>query len=667
MDFIPDDDNKKLEVYYIGKIHIPIDHVYCWDTGIAEMYRDLNSNQYEYEVKDHKGQKEKRVMKGLVTLRRQLTVQNSLLVNYQDIYHRPTIYSSPQMSKRKVTPLTTALSKSKTDQMKDIVETLQPDQYDKIKAPIEQVIIVQGAAGSGKSEIGLHRLAYLLSPVRDFRLQPEDVIMFGPSQVFLSYISNVLPGLNVPQVRQRTVSEWLISSLSHPIGKLAKDQLQDRILTGSTKNLDSYVLAESLKGSLKMAFILENHVQNLKAQHYKNVSDIIASGKILVKKELIKKSIRDSQKTHINELRQEIFDFIMGEVRKIARRQTIIVNEKQIDLEISRFWPRIDFLKEYSALISNTDTLSKAAKNKLSHSEIETLIDYGTKLGKIKDTDLPALGYLDYLVNDKLKKLERKRIQASFSHIVIDEAQDISALTLKLIQKYSRNNSFTILGDIAQHVLPYRGIFEWKEIRSLFSQKNTRMLKAQLGYRSTYEITVFARDLIKLADPMAPKPQAYRRHGEKVRFIRAKSKKESIQAISEDIISLQQAPEINSIAILCKTKSIAEKVFREIIGIGIKDVSLLDKTNSMKSRLVVGSILMSKGLEFDAVLIVNANNKQYHFKTIDNKLLYLAVTRAAHKLHIHWYGKITDILALPGFYDRDRNTKKKVKGRKGKK
>jgi DNA helicase-2/ATP-dependent DNA helicase PcrA len=376
MDFIPDDNAQETGVYYIGKFHIPIDYVYSWDTPIAEMYRNKNSDHYEYEIENCADRKERRIRKGLVTLKRQLIVENSELLDYKNIYPETTKLENP--------PLTTALSKSKTDQMRDIVETLQPDQYDKIKAPIEQVIIVQGAAGSGKSEIGLHRLAYLLSPIRDFRLQPEDVIMFGPSQVFLTYISNVLPGLNVPQVRQRTVSKWLITSLSHSIGKPAKDRLQDKILTGSTKNLDSYILAESLKGSLKMADVLENHVQNLKAQHCKNVSDIIVSGRILVKKELIKKIIKNSQKTHINELRQEIFNFIVGEVRKAINIQKMLVTKKQIDLEISRFWPKLDFAKEYYALISNADALSKAAKNKLSSSEIMALITYGTKLGKKK-------------------------------------------------------------------------------------------------------------------------------------------------------------------------------------------------------------------------------------------------------------------------------------------
>jgi DNA helicase-2/ATP-dependent DNA helicase PcrA len=251
---------------------------------------------------------------------------------------------------------------------------------------------------------------------------------------------------------------------------------------------------------------------------------------------------------------------------------------------------------------------------------------------------------------------------------VVDEAQDISPLTIKLMQKYSRNNSFTILGDIAQHILPYKGISDWKEIRTLFPRQNTRMMRAQLGYRSTYEITNFAREIIKIADPTAPKPQAYRRHKDKVKFIRSKSKKDSIQAIAEDIISLQQAKgqDINSIAVLCKTERIAEEMFSEITRIGVKDTFLLDKTNSMKSGVIVGSILMSKGLEFDAVLIVNAHDKQYHFQTIDNKLLYLAVTRAAHMLHIHWYGKIANILALPGFYDKDKISKKKGRNKKRK-
>ena len=260
VDFMPVDKGDTPETYYIGRVWIPVDYVYSWDSPVAELYRDLTCN--EYEIK-----KQKRIIKGLVTLRRSLSVESSELVEYITTYQLPAAGGKPQIVSSKKSPLTKDLARSKTTHMRDIVETLQPEQYEKIRAGIEQVIIVQGVAGSGKSEIGIHRLAYLLSPQREEVLKPEDMILFGPSQVFLTYISTVLPGLNVPMVRQRTVTDWLRSTLSHRPGRLARDILQERVLKGSSRDLEKYIKAESLKGTLKMGGVLKNHTGILKEQY----------------------------------------------------------------------------------------------------------------------------------------------------------------------------------------------------------------------------------------------------------------------------------------------------------------------------------------------------------------------------------------------------------------
>ena len=657
VDFIPEDKADTAKTYYIGRIWVPLDHVYSWDSPVADLYRDLTCNGYEYKIKIQNRIIEKRIIKGLVTLRRSLSVESAQLIDYTNVYQLPAAGGKPQIVSRKESPLTKALAQSKINQMRDIVETLQPDQYEKIRAGLEQVIIVQGVAGSGKSEIGIHRLAYLLSPQREEVLRPEDVILFGPSQVFLTYISTVLPGLNVPRVRQRTVTDWLRSTLSHGLGRPTRDVLQERILKGPSRNLDEYIIAESLKGTLKMARVLENHAGILKEQYYRNISDIIVNGRIIVKKEQIKRAIRHSRRTHLNELRNEISAYIIREARKIFPATVLQAINKQIEKEISRFWPEVDFLKEYRTLISSKDILTRAAKKKLNDDEIRTLVEYGTKLGKNKLTDLPALCYLDHILNDRLNRGVSKQMPDSFSHIVVDEAQDVSPLALQVIKLHSKNNSFTILGDSAQHVLPYTGISDWNEIRKLFPRNTTRMLKAPFGYRTTYEITGFTREILKIADPKAPKPRAYRRHGDKVKFIRSRTRQESIQAIAEDINELK-ARGFQSIAVLCKTTREAAEIHRGLIQAGITGASLLEKQQSSASQISVGSILISRGLEFDAVLIINANNKHYASAEVNNKLLYLAVTRAAHVLHIHWYGKLADIFTATNYYEQPRRKRK---------
>lgn len=651
VDFIPDSAKGTNETYYIGRYHIPLDHVFSWDAPVADLYHDPASNGYVIK-------KPRETVTGMVTLKRYLAIQQAALIDYQDVYKLLAAHEKPVIARLDESPLTKALAQPKSNQLRDIIETIQPEQYRQIKAGLDEVLIVQGVAGSGKSEIGIHRLAYLLSPHREIELKPEDVIFFGPSHVFLTYISTVLPGLDIPRVKQRTVSDWLKSTLSHRVRWPVKDKLQEKVLNGSSRNLEGYIKAESLKGSLKMAGVIENHVRILKEQYYKNISDIVINGKIIVARDRIKNATRNSRKTHLNEIRKEIQGFVKREAHKAINDAVDRRLEKEIDNEISRFWPIVDYAKEYHILISHKEILSKAAKNKLEENEIQTIIEFGTKLGKNKPTDLPALCYLDHLLNNRQNIERNKQKRDYFSHIVLDEAQDVSPLELLVMKLHSKNDSFTILGDIAQHILPYKGIKSWKETRSLFPRQTTRMLKAPYSYRSTYEISSFARSVLKIADLKVPKPHPYKRHGEKIGFVRLKTRKESIKAIAADINKFQNQG-FQTIAVLCKTAKKAVETQRGITEAGISDSVLLDKQQSSNSRVIVGSILISKGLEFDAVIIANATNKHYPLSEINNKLLYLAVTRAAHVVHIHWYGTIANVLSSPDFYSKPRRKRKK--------
>ncbi|MFC1874506.1 HelD family protein, partial [Chloroflexota bacterium] len=660
LDFESENETGIIKTYYIGRYWIPLDHVFSWDTSLAELYRNNNSNEYEFTYKHKNGSTERRTIRGMVTLRRALTVKSCELLDYTNTYLLSAADTKPQIVSAKESPLTKALAKGKTDQMKDIVETLQPDQYEKIRADLEQTLIINGVAGSGKSEIGVHRLAYLLSPQREEQLRPDEVILFGPSQMFLAYISMVLPGLNMPRIRQMTVSDWLKGTLSHRLRWSARDLIQERVMNELSKDLERLIQAERIKSTFKMANVLENHVKILQKQFYRNITDVIIGGRIVLKGIELKRVVRNTRRDHLNEIRVELLETIRREARRKITGFTESYLTSKIESEINRFWPFVDFADEYFTLIADEDRLAAAAKTKLTEKEISNLVAFGTKLGKNKTTDLPSMCYLDHLLNNRIMGDRNNRM---YSHIVVDEAQDVSPLALRIMQLHSRNNSFSILGDTAQHVLPYKGIIGWQEIQKLFLKKSTRMLKAPFTYRSTFEITSYYREVLKAIDPSALKPRPYRRHGEKVQFIRSKNRKEGIQSIADDIQQLLD-DEFQKIAVLCRTGKEATDMQKMLRHRGITECALLDDQTLSDSRLIVSSILSTRGLEFDAVLITNASSKHYPPTDIDNRLLYLAITRAAHSLHIHWYGSIANILAVPGFYDKAMQTIQKTKEKK---
>jgi len=363
VDFSHDTDSEIVKTYYFGRYHIPIDHVYSWEADIADLYHDPAADGYTVRHTEER-------ITGEVKLKRHLTIENTQLLDYHDLIKLPVPRKRLEAGGVKSAALTSALEQPKSDRLKDIVETIQPEQFRQIKGGLDQVMIVQGVAGSGKSEIGIHRLAYLLSPHRETRLNPEDVIFFGPSQVFLDYISSVLPGLDVPRIRQVTISDWLKGTLSHRIRWSNRDLPQEKVMNGLSKDLEKLIQAEKIKNTLKMASVLENHVLALQKQYYKNITDVIIGGRIILKGTQLKRTVKNTRRTHLNEIRSEL----LATIRREAQRKITGITEAflsgQIEKEVNRFWPFVDFADEYFTLISTQEKLTTAAKNKLTDKDI---------------------------------------------------------------------------------------------------------------------------------------------------------------------------------------------------------------------------------------------------------------------------------------------------------
>ena len=180
----------------------------------------------------------------------------------------------------------------------------------------------------------------------------------------------------------------------------------------------------------------------------------------------------------------------------------------------------------------------------------------------------------------------------------------------------------------------------------------------RISYRATYEITRYANRILKIVAPSMPKAIPYPRHGEKPTLRRSKSYADMVAAIAEDVISFQQQG-FKSIAVLVKQQREAYGLHRRLLDHGIEDAVPIDRRGSERAQVVVSSIYLSKGLEYDAVILANARRNNFVGSDIDNRLLYLAVTRAAHRLHIHWYGTLADTLVNPSLLPKSKRKRKK--------
>ena len=262
---------------YIGEVHIdhsdPRYFIASYNAPIARLYYRPAEGYYEVAA-DPKRLRPQQRYDTAVQLKRTLTIEDAQLVDFDDVLRLPpgnaALHSSRALEEK--------LSGPGGDQLSDAVQTIQPEQYEQIAATQKPVLIVQGAAGSGKSLIGLQRIDFILSPFSDIgnlgaRPAPERVIMFGPSPAFLNYVSSLLPGLGVHGVRQTTVSQWLLGQFSSRVTLSRGDRIFGDLMNNRRKLTDAEIEAHLLKAGLKMKRLVDNYVGRM-------TRDILVLGQI---------------------------------------------------------------------------------------------------------------------------------------------------------------------------------------------------------------------------------------------------------------------------------------------------------------------------------------------------------------------------------------------------
>lgn len=602
------------------------------------------------------------VRKASVYLKRFLTIDNAKLLEIDDALRLPPPSQPPGLPQPPIAPgqstrtLNETLAGPRGDQMADVVQTIQPEQYEAIAATASPTLIVQGAAGSGKSLIGLYRIDFILSPFSDIggleRPTPERVIMFGPSPAFLNYVSGLLPGLGVNRVRQMTVNDWLLGQFSARVTLSRDDKVFDDLMSNRRKSSQAQYDAHQFKGGLKMKRLMDNYVRYIVARTKRSALSHLREMPSVSAAEL-KRAISQafSQHPQPNAARANLIENLAAQVarqnfqsaaaRRGATRYDIFNRAKQ-DVESSlAFWKHIDFRTEYVSLMSDPNQiLTFAQKGDIGLedarliSESAAYTDKGQALGI---TDLAAALYLDYALNG----FQSER----FQHVVVDEAQDVSPLEVELMRMHCPSDSFTILGDLRQGLLPYKSITNWQSLAGLFNRDKVSRLESRLSYRSTKQITQYSNRVIQgLHGRTAKTPIAHIRPGRRPRLAPSKSAAAMRQAIANSVRELRRQPNVNSIAVLTKWRRTATEITNALLDAGITGVSEFKPGDIQQTDIIVSPIVLTKGLEFDAVIVANAGKINYNETDFDRMLLYLACTRARHDIHIHWWGPRSPIV-----------------------
>ena len=587
IDFLEKKENSKVMPIYIG-IHTFYDPesratlIHDWRAPVSSMFYDHELGEAGYRSPSGE-------IKGVISLKRQYRIRGgkmefmieSALTVHDDILQKE-------------------LSSNADDKMKNIVATIQREQNRIIRNEDIRTLIIQGVAGSGKTSIALHRIAYLLYTFRD-SISSKDILIISPNKVFSDYISNVLPELGEETVPETSMEQILSGVLEHKYKYQTYFGLVNELLEKPSSSLIDRIAYKASFGFISELdkFIL--HIENT----YFKAADVKLTKYITIPAPFIEEQYLRFNRYPIRRRFDAMADYML-DMLKIQYTFTVTTTGRNLlKKEIRLMFAGNNDIQVYKDFFkwTNNPGMFKMRKG---HT-----LEY---------SDLAPLAYLHLALEGNGNQPFRVK------HLLIDEMQDYSPIQYKVIQKLFPCRK-TVLGDAGQSVNPYGSSTAETIQKSLTASEIMKLCKS---YRSTFEITDFAQKIHPNAElePVA-------RHGEKPQILQFGSAVEELSGIM-GLISTYRKSGYKSLGIICKMEQQARKM-ADMLKSYANDISFLSSQSSaFVQGIVITSAHMAKGLEFDEVIIPQTDERNYRSE-IDKSMLYVAVTRAMHRLTLTFH------------------------------
>ena len=498
------------------------------------------------------------------------------------------------------------LSSNADDKMKNIVSTIQREQNRIIRNEEAHVLIIQGVAGSGKTSIALHRIAYLLYTLKG-NISSKDILIISPNKVFGDYISNVLPELGEESVPETSMEQILSGVLEN---KYKYQNFFEQVTELLEKTSLDFIERIKYKSSFEFISQLDKFILYMENNYFK-AAEVKLTRHITIPAEYIEEQFRRFNRYPMRQRSEAMTDYIL-EMMKVQYYFTITTSEKNLlKKEIKKMFAGnndLQIYKEFFVWVGKPE-LFKLRKNRM--------LEY---------PDLAPLAYLHLALDGNIAS-------SGVKHLLIDEMQDYSPIQYKVIQKLYPCRK-TILGDASQSVNPY-GSSTADMIRKAFTIGE--IMKLCKSYRSTFEITDFSQK-IQTNHELEP----IIRHGEPPAILRFEDVKQEILGIFSIISSFKKSG-YTSLGIVCKTETQAREL-SESLRVHTGDIHFLsNQSSAFMKGIIVTSSHMAKGLEFDEVIVPYVNDKNYN-SAIDKSMLYVAVTRAMHRLTLTYNGRPSEFI-----------------------
>ncbi|MYL38701.1 RNA polymerase recycling motor HelD [Halobacillus litoralis] len=637
-------ENPEKEQFYIGKVslfdretQLPI--ILDWRSPLANVYYEGRLGEVSYEALGVR-------YEGEVSLKRQYQIEEGELMDYRDI----DVTAKDDL-------LQESLSQNADGRLSEIVSTIQEEQNRVIRADLRKPIIVQGAAGSGKTTIALHRISYFLYTMKEI-FKPDDMLILAPNRLFIQYISEVLPELGVQRAAQSTFMDFAVNTAGIQSPVITQHEVLTQAVEG-TMDRDG-VTAARLKGSRMFQTIMDTYIQSLKKQ-YKVEQDFtvlefrikkarainrlffeeysyfpyevrVRKIKAVLQSELRRKKKQILEKVaakYDEALDKALYGMKDPDKRKIRVSYLITRKEERLtEIKKAARTAVASFMKQYPAFhvektykklfeesvflsVHPDDTEDWKAVRRYSHSTFAK--------GKVHSEDLAGLLYLfTFLKGIDAEERPKK--------VVIDEAQDYSYFEIYALRRACQTNLFTIVGDLAQGIYQYRGIDTWGTlVEDIFPKAS--YLTLQKTYRTTIEIMDLANGLLTHLPVSLPRAEPVARHGPLPQFLPiTPGWEEKVDQFCRGFVE----EGMSSFAMITKTMAEAEDVQKRLETYGMTFTLLKEGEGSLSERMVLPAYL-AKGLEFDVVLLYN-DRHPFQESDLDLKMLYVAMTRPLHRL-----------------------------------
>ena len=605
--------------------------VYDWRAPVSSMFYDYGLGDADYTCPAG-------VIEGTINLKRQYKITDG---------HIQYMFDSDLTIDDDI--LKELLAKSVDEKMHTIVNSIQRDQNQIIRDEQHKVLFLEGPAGSGKTSVALHRIAFLLYQNRE-KLTSQNVLILSPNYIFSDYISNVLPEIGEANVVQLTFQDYTARSAAHIPLRLETrtDYFEHMLVSNANKQRAATI---TFKSSQLFNEVLTNYLNWLSTDRINEHPSITARGEILFGQNEWQHYYQNSFSMMPPAIRLEKIRTIIQKrmhdlIHEVRREKIAQITEagEEVNEKVIRALARIQARSELKPI---TDCVEKLTT-------LDALAEYAAlflddRLFTVTDTPIP--GNWGAIKSQTRKLLNRGilpyedispflyfqgivqgfPVKQDIKHVVIDEAQDYSAFQYKILAQLFPNSSWTIVGDPAQSIQPFVNTASFTEASNILGQEQILHFRLTKSYRSTQAIQAFCQAIL----PSAGESLSINRPGPQPTVVQI-SNYEDVAATLLSTIQTVQSEGLKSIGIITKNATQALVIYPKLKK-STTATLIIKEDDKFPTGIVIIPSYLAKGLEFDAVLIVNADTTNYSQEQ-DGNILYTICTRALHRLYLFYTG-----------------------------